>query len=182
MAYRRTFRRVAGRRPRRKIVFAREGHTGLLAAAGAATTFAPLANFETTYGAQLLGATIMRIRGHICYSPDEPGLDQSDYMNYGFIVMPSDPLANSPSPNVVSTNDDRMASWMWWDTLMRAGNQVLAGTTGSVTERNLHRSFDVRARRVLRQMDDRLIFSVAEGATAAQGRFICVYSVAIALP
>ena len=105
-------RRTSKRAPLRKFVWART--VGTLS--GPDTVGVDLLeDFQSEYGAQLLGATVMRIRGYIV--PDmgliEPGNRVGGH--FGFIVEQDQELADQAIENLpISRPHDDWLGWLPW--------------------------------------------------------------------
>lgn len=164
----------------------RKEHSLLNAPAGNILTFDALADFETTYGAQLLGATVVGIRGNIV-ARNRSGVTASQLspIAYGFMVTQpelADVAANHPNPAHASINNDRFASWLWIEeffTVTAQGTPVAGATTPDWTRRD----FNVRSKRQIRQLEETLVFALTVGVVTTNNHDIGVaYTVALALP
>lgn len=174
------------RRPRRKVVFARYITTLSNQTAGTAITFVPLADFETEYGAQLLGATIVRIRGTITVR-NRGQVTASPLADFAYGLMVSDiqvqdMAAQHPNPGFQTANNDRFASWMWIESF-HIPTPIATVVGDAALNPWVQRDFDVRAKRVLRQLEDQLILGIWPGTAATNNLDIGIaMSIAVALP
>lgn len=166
--------RTAVRRPgpRRKLVWARTGpvenQTKTAGVAGTSRTDL-LAQFQTTYGAQLLGCTVMRIRGTWAYVAAVGDIKKP--ITCGIRVFDeAHNIATLPGPIT-----DPHADWMYYETLLANEPQV-AGTT--YTGRSV---FDVRSRRKIEELGQGLAIAF-EGNSAVAQDFWWQASVLLALP
>lgn len=104
-------RRGGRRAPLRKFIWARS--SGFLTRDDAGADL--LAQFQTEYGAQLLGATVVRIRGWVAPGTIPVGADGSQFDGlYGFIVDDdrfSYTFASAPSLAVEQREHD---DWLWY--------------------------------------------------------------------
>jgi hypothetical protein len=168
---------------KRKIIFARGEFSGTNQGGGFTSRFEPLALFENGYGAQLLGATIMGIRGVVSTRNRSTVTTTIQAFNYGFIVEKaeaSDLQTTSPTTSPVS--NDRFGQWLWWEGWHTF--PALAAVVGDSATCDVYRHhFQVRARRKLAQLEDTLFF-VCSSPTVAGGNLDwgLQYSVAVALP
>lgn len=124
--------------PRRKWVWAREDVTEQTIAASGVLHTDALAQFETAYGADLLGATIMRVRGQMVH-------DQS--IVAGMRVFTQDTLAGLTASN--GPDADQHADWFVYQ-----ASFVEAAGTRRVVE------LDIRAARKLEELGQSLLWSV----------------------
>ena len=122
MARNRRFRRGGRRAPLRKFVWARTQGT----LSGPATLGADLLDeFQTEYGAQLLGSTVVRVRGYcvpvMTAASDPPAPGQIIQGNWGLIVESDndldDPTDIARSP-IGRAHDD----WMAWQPFWTSGD------------------------------------------------------------
>lgn len=182
MVIRRTSRVIRSRRPKRKVVFARYQTSGSNIPAATVQTFLPLADFETAYGAQLLGATVVGIRGWGSARNRGSVTTSFQTFSYGLIVDRNDLAdlsAGHPNPSFVTTNNDRMSSWMWIEEIPLAP-ALSTPVSGQSTQDNYTWSFQTRNKRKLAQLEDNLVLAIATGATSTVD-FAISLSVAVAL-
>lgn len=145
--------------------------------AGLVTTDA-LASFETLYGAQLIGATILGIRGRIgTYSNTSILTQYTQYM--GFIVEKlerADIATGHPDPGAAS--NDRMAAWMAWTTVPGHG----AATVPAGLSPFQWTSFSWRGKRNITNLEDTLILAYSHNAPAGTTNVNINYEMYVALP
>lgn len=99
MRTRRSSSRRSGVRLRRKLIWARTRTiTPTSIALNTPLGFNLLDEFETQLGAQLIGATIMRIRGHIGVHMRTSGHINHAHFAWGVFVQNSGDVANTPDP------------------------------------------------------------------------------------
>lgn len=173
-------RSSTSRSPRRKVISLRENVTSLSQVAGSAglVTTDALASFETLYGAQLIGATILGIRGRIAtYSNTSVVSQYTTYM--GFIVEKlerADIVSGHPDPGAAS--NDRMAAWMAWTTV--PGH--FAATPPAGLSPFQWTSFSWRGRRNITNLEDTLILAYGHNAPAGTINVNINYEAYVALP
>ena len=142
---------------------------------GVLTGSSALTEFETTYGAQLIGATIMRIKYMAVFWTDPPAAGSSNAAaSFGFLVQ--NQLAAIPA---AASNVD--ADWMWHETryFIHGPEDTLDGAAYH------HIQVDIKARRRLDELGDSLFHyvKVEPGSTNPTTlRFIADWSVLVALP
>ena len=171
MATRRNNFRVAVRRPRRKLVWVRNAGGVVVNPGGHLSTF-PLQGFETSYGAQLIGATIMRVRGVItCTITDSQPPAAQAYAALRFAMRMtdhSDPLQQDYAVGAMY-GTQQYADWFMFEPFMldNAGAATL-GEEVDTTSASEIRIVDVKARRKIDELGvtaEILIGSPAPGST-----------------
>lgn len=173
-------------RPRRKIVIARYIETLSNQTAGTAIRSVPLADFETEYGAQLMGATIVRVRGVITVR-NRGQVTASPLADFAYGLMVSDVqsqdlVAQHPNPGFQTANNDRFASWMWIESF-HIPTPIATVVGDAALNPWVQRDFDVRSKRVLRQLEDQLILAFWPGTAATNNLDIGIaMSIFVALP
>lgn len=158
---------------RRKLVWARWFSAPLVSpVVGTAQTFFPLDTFETAYGAQLIGCTVMRIRGTITAKR----VNNSANGQLVWAVKVADlPGVNPEAPASTGINDD----WFMYETWCGVEGAVAADQPIIIQERRI----DVRSRRKLDELGQRLAISVeATGTATSQWATSAALSFLIALP
>lgn len=132
-------RRSGSRRssPRRKLVWARAWSGADISIAQNATAQIDLlSQFQALLGADLVGCTIMRIRGTVALQNTTAGLGL--HAGFGIMVGPADLTAAQTDPDAHPGDD-----WMYWRRFL--ANQAVAGEFARVDNFD----FDVRAKRKL---------------------------------
>lgn len=164
--------RTASRRsgPTRKLVWARTGPTAAVKSAGANSVRVDLLSaFQTSYGAQLLGCTVMRIRGSWMYVSAVGDIKQP--MVAGIRVFDeAGNIALTPGPIT-----DPHADWMYYEANMPWITQVAGTTYAGMT------NFDVRSRRKIEELGNGLAMVFEDTATLARDMWYQA-SVLLALP
>lgn len=141
------------RRPKkRKLVWARTtGQFNIVA--GTPQSADLLATFETAYGAQLLGATIMRIRGYESYLETQ-AIQLTVTTHVGIIVGPQDLDANDVDP---SATTGAFNDWMSYTSHRYSGRYLATGDATVPSLGPLHEySVDVKAKRRLEELNQSL--------------------------
>lgn len=166
-------RRSSSRRgtTRRRLIWARYRSTSIAVVAGTAFNVDPLATFETAYGAQLLGCTIMRIRGSIT-AKMVAGVNAQLTWACKVADLPG---TTAEAPASTGINDD----WFMYESWA----SVTSTPTALEPSVQLQKEIDVRARRRLDELGQRLVLA-AETTSAGAGQFTtsAVLSFLIALP
>ena len=168
-------RRIAGRRrfsnppARRKFVWARSV-TGEFAAIGTVTSSNLLAAFETAYGANLIGATVARIRGVISVRPDATGADTTVIVG-AKVKDASDTTLTGPNAN---PHDD----WMMFEPFLMS-----AAVTGiTQTQTALTREVDIKAMRKLDEIGQQLTIVADQSGTETASELAWCLSIGLLLP
>lgn len=157
---------------KRRLIWARFSSGPTAVVAGTAFNAFPLDTFETAYGAQLLGCTIMRVRGIIAAK-------QTSLVSDGTLVCAMKvadlPGVTTEAPVTSGVNDD----WFMYE----AWASVTNVPTASEPSYQLQKEIDVRARRRLDELGQRLVFAAeVRGPGAAQFRINVHLSILVALP
>lgn len=177
-----TVRRSTSRSaPRRKLVWARGQYGQFNTANTTPGQYSDLlTDLQTAIGADLVGATVVRIRGEITLAcQDNVTTGPLDWY-MGIIVTPT-PLSVATSSGRPNVRLDPQASWMfYYNKILFPAIATAVGD--SKTERTFHTSFDVKARRVLRQVGDTLIMNVGSGAGSPNSSWYVTFSVGLLLP
>ena len=172
MAYGRGRRGVV--RPRRKLIWARTIQPSV--SLNTQITAAPyrqdlLSAFETAYGAQLIGCTVMRMRGVIRLGPSSAGT--SNVVVAARIGDASELVGASIAQQSPVT--DQTADWMMYQPLV---TEVTAERDSSTIV-----YFDVKARRKLDELQQSLLlYAGGDNPAASTAAFNYTLSLLIALP
>lgn len=168
-------------RKRRRLIWARSFNSGTTEAASvdpaftAPLTFNLLSTFETNYGANLVGITVMRIRGHYAIlgaNTDTVAVRAGIRVGDGqdFTTVSSDEDLYNPA-----TNGGAFSDWMSFE--------VMGSTPGYVNPDAQYRLVDVRSMRKIDELGQQLGLQVSGRADAAED-FVFAYdlSILLALP
>lgn len=150
------------RSSRRKLVWARTIIQDAAVGANSSVFTNLLAAFETEYGADLLGCTVMRVRGF--WIPTAGSAN--DIQVAGIRTFDESSFATlgaDDGPGVALHSD-----WMYWE------GQSLENTAGG-------RVFDVKAMRKIEELNRSLMWAVSN-VTAGGQQFNATISVLLALP
>lgn len=160
-------RRKVSRGTPRKKVWVRHfiGESELLAGAGAYSL--PLLSFEASYGAQLLGCTILRVRADLYV---ESTVQSAGYL-YGLRVATADVVADLAPAPAQAPGSMPHADWM-------AYGLITAGATGGFSHSE---DVDVRSMRKLDELNQTLLLAV-ENAGADAVTWAGQMSILVALP
>lgn len=168
-------RRSSSRRApaRRRLVWARYQLNSTPVVGGTAFSAFPLDAFETAYGAQILGSTVMRVRGTISAKQTSATSDGRCVVAMKVADLPG---VSPESPLTAGINDD----WFMYEAFCGVTN-VPAAAEPSLQQDRL---VDVRSRRKLDELGNRLVLAieVAGGGAGPQFRVAMVLSILIALP
>jgi hypothetical protein len=152
MAIRRVGRAISRRsnRPRRRYEWARfvQGSVGV--AVGAKLTVDLLANFQTSLGAQLIGATVTRTIVHFSAIGNTGGANFSNTV-WGLI---KEDLAYAGNPTA-----NPNADWMYVQ-----GCEMFPDQSSATVVPNLLQDRDVRSKRKLDALDETLLFVYQNGS------------------
>lgn len=141
---RRTFR---SRAPRRRLEWAYASAENLALGAGAVGTANLLADYETAFGADAHGSTVMRIRGIVTFAPQIPAVAET--IQWGIVVVPT-PYVTSLSPRTNHYED-----WMIYESITLPPAALMQNF-----ELPLLRTIDLRSRRRLPEIGTTLAFAV----------------------
>jgi len=159
MASRRITRRTVSRSPSRKFVWVR--HTVTSTTTGDSVGSDLLSQFETDYGAQLIGCTIVRIRGAMWATTPESGAGV-DHLRMGARVESGRGLDLSVAlPSASGLFEDENADWMLWQPFF----QVRPTAAGAPDELS-GRIVDVQSSRRLEELGERLVMVVTPNPAA----------------
>lgn len=193
MQRRSSFRRPGIRRPRRKLIWARHAFGVVVGVGGTFSSF-PLGILEAQYGAQLIGATIMRVRGVItCTITNSipPTAQAYAAIRIGLRVTDHADLAPQDYGVGAMYGNQAHADWFMFEPFMldNAGVATLDEEVDTTAASEI-RHIDVRARRKIEELDqtvEMLIGAPAPGSTnppesTAQVRVRGDLSLLVALP
>lgn len=162
-------RRTVTRRqlPQRKFIWAREVITGNIVPAEDSTFANLLSDFQAEYGANLIGATVMRIRGRLEFFPASTATAvsaaaikvESESVAFQAAVLD----AHGPFMNL---HDD----WMAYEPLIFRG-------TGAVTW-----DVDVKSNRKLEELGETLVLSVSNPIVGVTITYRGILSIGLKLP
>ena len=164
MATRRTSRSfLTSHRSRRKLVWGRFFTNSSIITAGD-VKLTPLADLETALGANLIGATVMRLRGRFVYLSTTGTVS----VQTGIMVGSATVAAGQVTPL------NRYEDWMYWDSYHSSG----AGFTAIEPALPIH--LDLKAKRKLEEVDQELqILIHNSGATTCTFFWMCNVLVAL---
>lgn len=156
---------------RRRLIWARShvGTTNTALVASAGTSVNLLAAFEASYGAQLLGCTVMRVRGTIAAQNASASFTLNTAVG---LQVAADDLTAAQLDPFARLNDD----WMYWDTLL--ANQNIATELAHVDNYKI----DVRAKRKIDELGDTLWLGLRNVSTVTSVNLVYAFSVLVALP
>lgn len=152
--------RRGGPSVRRKKVWARAIYQDSTVPVAGGFYALPLLDFENEYGADLLGCTIMRVRGQLEYTGDGPAVAAMRIITESSFAT----LGADDDPTT-----DRHADWFFYQPM----------NTGSDTSAVF--DVDVQSMRKLDELGQTLLLAVGT-ADAAAGTFSAVLSILVALP
>lgn len=153
--------RTISRRPRRKLVWARWA-SDLAVGNGGIIALAPLSHFETTYSSQLIGCTLMAIRGTITVSLRGPtfigGATASGRVRVGMRVTDHADLAPQDYAIDAMFNNQAHADWFMFEPfcLHNSGTIAAAGDEVDTTTASETRQIHVKAMRKFQELDQTL--------------------------
>lgn len=163
-------------RQRRKLVWARIDDQRVPVPAGQFNALNLLSQFETQYGANLIGCTAVRIR--VRYSNFVADTTGSPLGIIGVRVADDADLASSAPTDPLGPSADLHADWMMWDSKHADLTQAAAGTSpGS----ELSRYSDVKAMRKIEELGQGLYMFVDSPSGIAMDWSLSV-STLLALP
>jgi hypothetical protein len=127
-------------------------------AAGVVNTIPLLDDFEAAYGAQLLGATVMRIRGLVMATPAGTPATDCDWTG-AIVVAPESSTAAALDPVASTTATTGYLSWMWRGYVCFTQTAAASRQFGdSLFSTGNSGPIDVRAKRRIDELGDRLFF------------------------
>lgn len=184
MPTRHTSRNRGNRGPRRKLVWTRFSTAQTVSTAASPGFNAParidvLGPFETQYGAQLLGATVMRTRGYLGIS----GLSTTSIQFVRFCMYVGNANDIVRGPNANDNAFDVNSAWKDY-MLVEPFISPNSAVNGIQTSDVFIRTIDNRSKRKLEELDQSLILDVSgrSGAAADSFTFVADLSVLVALP
>lgn len=125
-----------------------------MAAASTNQTFGSdmLSQFETDYGAQLIGCTVVRVRG-IMWATSTGGTGTTNTARMAMRVATGQGLVlGSPIPVAADLYQDENADWMLWEPFAN-----VIGPSGQYPTNLLGRVVDVKSSRKIGELGERLI-------------------------
>lgn len=176
--YYRTARRRGG--PRRKFIWARKAGRGII---NAPDTEPPglnldcLDDFKAAYGADLLGATLVRVRGQILvHIPDQAA------MQAGLVVVGMRTYTESPDGDVVDEEtplDQPYGDWlMYQPSIIWKGRQLVDPTNCYAVHRY---DVDIKSSRRFEELGDGLLLSASHDVVGVTGQLVYNLSFGIKL-
>jgi len=144
---------------RRKFVWVR--HTVTAAVTNQVLGSDLLSQFETDYGAQLIGCTVVRIRGIVFATTAQEGAGADHFRMAARVESGRGLDLTAALPAAAGPFDGENADWMLWQPFFQV--RPLAGTIDGDL---VGRVIDVRASRKLEELDERLVMFVAPNPAA----------------
>jgi len=168
MVMRRSSNRRAPRAPRRKLVWVRNAQGVVIGPGGNFSSF-PLGQFEGSYGAQLIGCTIMRIRGTmsacIVGNATPAGTEAFAAIRFGIRITDHADLALGDYAIGAMYGNQAQADWFCFESFMLDnGGTTTAGNEVDTTAASEIRRIDVKSRRRLDELDQ--VVEILAGAPA----------------
>lgn len=173
MARRRSFTRTGGRSvPARKFVWARH-QVNVTVASGQIERQRLLQEFRASYGADLVGATIVRVRGTMATLPASAAAGGGIL---GGIVRTD--LSAVPDPANEGPNAKPHADWFLFEAFH---NATIPGQSldTSITARRL---IDVKSSRKIEELDEEAFLYIAVPPSSADTLFVGTLSIGLKLP
>ena len=171
--------RSVSRAPRRKLVWGRIFNSGQTHTPGlTSTNINPLAFFESSYGANPIGVTIMAVRGNVMWTIDNSATAGERAMFRWGVRVKSD--QDTTAGDLFGSGAD--SDWMVWDG--GALHSVNGAATGTAGEAGFYRqAVNARSRRRLDELGDTLVLSSqVANASVTPAVFFYDLSFLIALP
>lgn len=146
-----------------------------------------LSDVETALGSQLVGATILRIRGELLASHQTvPAVNTQTFnkITLGFLVgtaaMAAGTSANWPDPDSMATSG-AYADWMGYETfqLIASGGGTVPGPGDAYFQR---KTVDIKAKRRLDEIGDTLLAFAAQTSPSQVSNLEGALSILVALP
>lgn len=150
MVRRTTARRNVSRGTTRKFIWARSNEA--VQVTGDAVANDLLLDFETAYGAQLIGCTIVRIRGYMYAAATEGVSNTADQFRFAARVS-SGQVNVGVLDQTLSPWADENADWMLWEPFATVNSPVVASADGELVARRV----DIKAARKLGELGERLV-------------------------
>lgn len=175
----RTVRRNVSRGTTRKFIWAR--HVVASQVTGDPVGSDLLSQFETDYGAQLLGATVVRIRGYMFAFPSV-NANAVDQFRFGARVASGNLDLTGAIPDQSPWTDEH-ADWMLWQPFARAQDAGGLSSTAQGSELSA-RMVDVKAARKIEELGERLIMvqGGSPGAPTIEWTYGWDLSIGVKLP
>lgn len=154
-----TRRRNVSRGTRRKFIWAR--HDVAASSTNQILGSDLLSQFETLYGAQLIGCTVVRIRGTM-WATSTGGTGTTNTARIGVRVESGTGLdLSAPLPVASGPYTDDSADWMLWEPFTNT-----IGPSGQYPTTLIGRTIDVRSSRKMEELGQRLIAVFAPNPAA----------------
>lgn len=167
--------RVSRGTNRRKFVWARCFKTGTVPA-GDSLNYALLNQFESEYGADLIGATITRIRGTMVLFPAAETATVDTTLQVGIRVFTEN--VENPNPDVTSSGaEDEHSDWMYWKPVM-----LFSETFTDPYYAAARWEIDVRSQRKMEELGQGLLLSVHNPTTGLAFQHRSHLSIGLKLP
>jgi hypothetical protein len=163
----RTVRRSSvsrGTRARRKFIWARRSIVAAAVGANASVFSDLLASFQAMYGADVVGSTIVRIRGKV-------------HHNFDYAVLAVRTMTQSTFATLGAANGpitDSGADWMGWVPLLT--DSATAAAEGKIVE------FDIKSNRKMEEVGQGLLLGFQNGTALAGAQFTADLSIGLMLP
>lgn len=181
---RRISRRSRTSSPRRKLVWARHASSVLVNEGGLLSIF-PLSQFEGTYGAQLIGSTVMRVRGVICcalFGGSSLTPANGAIRVAARITDHADVAAQDYAIGAMYGNQAQADWFMFEPFLLDNGGGALNGSEeADMTSASEIRHIDVRARRRFQELDQTVEMLIGSPAVDAPPGFSSAVRVSLDL-
>lgn len=195
MVRRLTSRRPAARRPKRKLVWVRYFDGAILDPEGVNTDQAliryPLGQFEVDYGAQLLGATVMAVRGPVTATIVEPAASQTveafACARFAMRVIDVSDQDNNYDYDAIY-NDQAHADWFLWEPFCLHNSGIISSLEeAEATSGSEIRMLNNRSRRKIEELDQTIELHIGVPSTGSNHNncfihFFWDLSILIALP
>ena len=170
-------RATVSRGTSRKFVWARHFFAGTMTGDALASDL--LSQFETDYGAQLIGCTITRIRGYMYAIASDAETDTLNAFRAGIRVSTGNLDISSGVPDQSPWTDEN-ADWMAWEPFATVNTPSTATADDPLSARLI----DVKAQRRLDELGERLllIHGGAPGAPTITWAYGWDLSIGVKLP
>lgn len=139
-----------------------------------------LSQFESDYGAGLIGCTIVRIRG-IMWASAAAGVGTTNAFRFGARVASGAGLdLSQPLPTAADMTNDENADWMLWEPMAH----VVSTAGGAPIDQLTGRVVDVKSSRKLEELNERLIMVAGpnSGAPTIEWSYGWDLSIGVKLP
>lgn len=179
---RRSLNRRTG--PRRKLVWARQQFgvgvaTAILPAVNAPVRIDALDEFVTAYGASMIGATVVRIRGILGTSSDNATVNQTSATFTAYIGDANDVIRGPNANDNYYDSNSRGKDYFAVEPFIGPSN--LPAQDGMLGSDVCARVIDVRAMRKLEEVSQRLIFDISAVGPNTVNQFSCFGDLSILL-